>query len=78
MYKDPFDAQNIPFQLKLKDDSKFTFEIQSTMMVEKKEKRKEEIKEERRKRDNGEKKEEKKDVKKEEKGSSKGEKGIQV
>ena len=68
--KDPFDAQNIPFRkLKLKDDSKFTFEIQSTMMVEKKEKKKkEEIKEEKKEEENnGEKKEEKKDVKKEEK-----------
>ncbi len=68
--KDPFDAQNIPFRkLKLKDDTKFTFEIQSTMMVEKKEKKKkEEIKEEKNEEENnGEKKEEKKDVKKEEK-----------
>jgi len=64
--KDPFDAQNIPFRkLKLKDDSKFTFEIQSTMMVEKKEKKKkEEVTNEENK---DEKQEEKKDVKKEEK-----------
>ena len=39
--KDPFDAQHIPFRkLELKDDSRFTFEIQSTEMVEKKEKKK--------------------------------------
>lgn len=35
--KDPFDAQHIPFRkLKLKDDRLFTFEIQSTQLVEKK------------------------------------------
>ena len=64
--KDPFDAQNIPFRkLKLKDDTKFTFEIQSTMMVEKKEKKKKEevTNEEKKEEDNCE----KKDVKKEEK-----------
>lgn len=39
--KDPFDAQHIPIRkLELVDDSKFTFEIQSTLMVEKKEKKK--------------------------------------
>ncbi|MDD2595826.1 MAG: DPP IV N-terminal domain-containing protein [Bacteroidales bacterium] len=41
--KDPFDAQHIPIRkLELKDDSKFTFEIQSTQMVEKKDKKKKE------------------------------------
>lgn len=40
--KDPFDAQHLPIQkLELKDDSKFTFEIQSTLMVEKKDKKSE-------------------------------------
>lgn len=35
--KDPFDAQHIPFRkLKLKDDRLFTFEIQSTQLIEKK------------------------------------------
>ncbi len=39
--KDPFDAQHLPLRkLELKDDSKFTFEVQSTEMVEKKEKKK--------------------------------------
>ena len=39
--KDPFDAQHIPFQkLRLRDDSKFTFEIKSSLMVEKKDKKK--------------------------------------
>ena len=39
--KDPFDAQHLPLRkLKLKDDTKFTFEVQSTEMVEKKEKKK--------------------------------------
>ncbi|MBQ7640496.1 MAG: DPP IV N-terminal domain-containing protein, partial [Bacteroidales bacterium] len=47
--RDPFDAQHIPFQkFRLKDDSKFTFEIKSTLMVEKQDKKKkdEEVKEE--------------------------------
>ena len=40
--KDPFDAKHIPFRkLELKDDSKFTFEIQSTELVDKKDKKKE-------------------------------------
>ena len=35
--KDPFDAKHLPLRkLELKDDSKFTFEIQSSEMVEKK------------------------------------------
>ena len=39
--KDPFDAQHLPLRkLELKDDSKFTFEVQSTEMVEKKDKKK--------------------------------------
>ena len=39
--KDPFDAKHLPLRkLKLKDDSKFTFEVQSTEMVEKKDKKK--------------------------------------
>ena len=39
--KDPFDAQHLPLRkLELKDDNKFTFEVQSTEMVEKKEKKK--------------------------------------
>ena len=39
--KDPFDAQHIPFQkFRLKDDSKFTFEIKSSLKVEKKDKKK--------------------------------------
>ena len=39
--KDPFDAQHLPLRkFKLEDDSKFTFEVQSTEMVEKKEKKK--------------------------------------
>ncbi|MFA5325365.1 MAG: DPP IV N-terminal domain-containing protein [Bacteroidales bacterium] len=38
--KDPFDAKHIPIRkLELKDDAKFTFEIQSTLMVDKKEKK---------------------------------------
>jgi dipeptidyl aminopeptidase/acylaminoacyl peptidase len=41
--KDPFDAQHLPLRkLELKDDSKFTFEVQSTEMVEKKDKKKKE------------------------------------
>lgn len=41
--RDPLDALHIPFQnLKLKDDHIFTFEIQSTMEVEKKDKKKNE------------------------------------
>ncbi|MBQ6436848.1 MAG: DPP IV N-terminal domain-containing protein [Bacteroidales bacterium] len=54
--KDPFDAKHIPLmKLKLRDDSKFTFEIKSTQMVDKKDKKKkDEVKE-------GEKKDEKKD-----------------
>lgn len=40
--KDPFDAQHLPLRkLRLKDDTKFTFEIQSTEMVEKKDTKKE-------------------------------------
>ncbi len=40
--KDPFDTQNLPLKdLKLKDDATFTFYIQSTEMVEKKEDKKE-------------------------------------
>ena len=39
--KDPFDAKHLPLRkLELKDDSKFTFEVQSTEMVEKKDKKK--------------------------------------
>ena len=39
--KDPFDAKHLPLRkLELKDDNKFTFEVQSTEMVEKKEKKK--------------------------------------
>lgn len=39
--KDPFDAQNIPFKkLKLKNDRIFTFDIQSSLEVEKKEDKK--------------------------------------
>ena len=39
--KDPFDAQHLPLRkLELKDDSKFTFEVQSSEMVDKKEKKK--------------------------------------
>ena len=39
--KDPFDAQHLPLRkLELKDDAKFTFEVQSTEMVEKKDKKK--------------------------------------
>ena len=39
--KDPFDAQHLPLRkLELKDDTKFTFEVQSTEMVEKKDKKK--------------------------------------
>ena len=39
--KDPFDAAHLPLRtLELKDDSKFTFEVQSTEMVEKKDKKK--------------------------------------
>ena len=38
---DPFDAQHLPLRkLELKDDAKFTFEVQSTEMVEKKDKKK--------------------------------------
>ncbi|MBR4212470.1 MAG: DPP IV N-terminal domain-containing protein [Bacteroidales bacterium] len=41
--KDPFDAQHIPFQkFRLKDDAKFTFEIKSSLKVEKKDKKKKE------------------------------------
>ena len=40
--KDPFDAQNLPLKdLKIKDDQTFTFYIQSTEMVDKKEDKKE-------------------------------------
>ncbi|HPQ56531.1 MAG TPA: DPP IV N-terminal domain-containing protein, partial [Bacteroidales bacterium] len=40
--KDPFDAQNLPLKdLKIKDDNTFTFYIQSTEMVDKKEDKKE-------------------------------------
>ncbi|MBQ1717551.1 MAG: hypothetical protein II031_00165 [Bacteroidales bacterium] len=39
--KDPFDAKHLPLRkLELKDDSKFTFEVQSTEMVEKKDQKK--------------------------------------
>ena len=39
--KDPFDAQHLPLRkLELKEDAKFTFEIQSSEMVEKKDKKK--------------------------------------
>ena len=39
--KDPFDAAHLPLRkLELKDDSKFTFEVESTEMVEKKDKKK--------------------------------------
>ena len=38
---DPFDAQHLPIRkLELKDDNKLTFEVQSTQMVEKKDKKK--------------------------------------
>ncbi len=41
--KDPFDAQHIPFQkFRLKDDAKFTFEIKSSLKVEKKDKKEKE------------------------------------
>ena len=41
--KDPFDAKHLPLRkLELKDDAKFTFEVQSTEMVEKKDKKKKE------------------------------------
>lgn len=44
--KDPFDARHLPLRkLELKDDSKFTFEVQSTEMVEKKDKKKKDDKE---------------------------------
>ena len=58
--KDPFDAQHIPFlKFRLRDDSKFTFEIKSSLMVEKKEKKKQEVKEG----ENGEGKEKKAEAK---------------
>ncbi len=42
--KDPFDAQHLPMRkLKLKDDKTFTFDIQSTLEVPKKEKKKKEV-----------------------------------
>ena len=41
--RDPFDAQHIPFmKFRLRDDSKFTFEIKSSLKVEKKDKKKKE------------------------------------
>ncbi len=41
--KDPFDAQHIPFQkFRLKNDAKFTFEIKSSLKVEKKDKKEKE------------------------------------